>query len=301
MSSITATRSLLSNAWYFSKIGFKRGFVFLYGSRVMDEGEEPLPEYELSELIIDFEGKALILHGYSLLLDIVEYVFRGMKNRVDLSVLSKEEIKELAEVGLVNAYMSGVTLPLAVTEHVSVLADAARENGVRAGVIAERGTVTTNPFLLVFEVDNERLYYQDKVIGGVDEVLCTPQRVKNTCLIVDARGYGNTLTAIEEVYRSSHSVKEAYEILTGPYRASGVDEGYVVKGAASDLIVYDLRNPLKAGLQSKKDYLYSIIARSQQPDIVFVGGDVFYEFGENLAIPISRVDRVVAKLDEELK
>jgi hypothetical protein len=300
MSTITASRSLLNNAWYFSKSGFKRGFVFLYGSRVVDEGEEPLPEYELSELVIDFEGKALILHGYSLLVDIVEYIFRGISSKVDLSVLSKEEIKKLTEIGLVNAYMSGVTLPLAITDHPAALADAARENGVRAGILAERGTVSASPFLLVFEVDCGRLYYQDKVLGALNEVLCTPQKTRNNCLIVDARGYGNTLTAVEEVYRSAQSVIEAYEALTRPYRVAGVDEGYVEKDSASDLIIYDLRNPLKASLHSRVDYLYSVIARSQQPDIVFVGGDVFYEFGENLAIPISRVDNIVAKLNEEL-
>jgi len=282
-----------------SKSGFKRGFVFLYGSRVVDVGEEALPEYELSELVIDFESKALILHGYSILLDIVDYVFRGIRGNLDLSTLTREETKKLAEIGLVNAYISGVTLPVAFTEYTTALADAARENGVRAGVLVERGTLSTNPFLVVFEIENGKLYFQDKVLGDLNEVLCTPQRVKNTCVVVDARGYGNTLTAVEEVYRSTPSVIEAYEVLTKPYRVAGIDDGYVEKGSASDLIVYDLRNPLKTSPYSKVEYFYTVIARSQQPDIVFVSGDVFYEFGENLAIPVSRVDNILVKIREE--
>jgi hypothetical protein len=300
MSSLTASRSLLNNIWYLSRSGFKKGFVFLYGTRVMDEGEEPVPEYELSELVIDFEGKALIVHGYSLLVDIVEYVFRGVSSNVDLSVLSRDEIKKLAEVGLVNAYISGVTLPVAYTRHIEAVVNAARENGVRVGILAERGTVSSNPFLVLFEIDSGKLYFEDRVLGTVEKSVCTPHRAGNNCVLVDARGYGNTLTAVEEVYRSVSSVKEAYEILTKPYRIAGVDEGYVEKGSASDLIVYDLRNPLKASPHSREDHLYAVMARSQQPDIVFVGGDVFFEFGENLAIPISRVDTILVKLKEEI-
>jgi hypothetical protein len=300
MSSLVGSRSLLNNVWYFSKSGFKKGFVFLYGSRVMDDGEEPLPEYELSELVMDFEGKALIIHGYSLLVDVVEYVFRGFQSRVDLSVLTRNEIKKLAEVGLVNAYISGVTLPIAYTRHIEALVDAARENSMRVGVLADRGTVTSNPFLLVFEIDNGRVYFEDKVLGSVDNVICTPQRAMSNCIFIDARGYGNTLTAIEETFRSIRAVRDAYEVLTKPYKITGLDEGYVEKGCVSDIIVYDLRNPLRTSLHEREEHLYTIIARSQQPDIVFIGGDIFYEFGENLAIPITRVDNVLVKLKEEL-
>ena len=300
MSSLVGSRSLLNNTWYFSRSGFKKGFVFLYGSRVMDEGEEPLPEYELSELVVDFEGKALVIHGYSLLVDVVEYVFRGFKSQVDLSVLTKQEIKKLAEVGLVNAYTSGVTLPVAYTRHIEALVDAARENSMRVGVLAERGTVSSNPFLIVFEIDNGRVYFEDRVLGDLNSVICTPQRTRSSCILIDARGYGNTLTAVEETFRSVGVVKEAYEILTKPYKITSLDEGYVEKGCVSDIIVYDLRNPLRASLHERQEHFYTIIARSQQPDIVFIGGDIFYEFGENLAIPITRIDNILVKLREEL-
>ena len=298
MSSMMASRSLLNNAWYISKSGFKRGFLFLYGSRVADEGEEPLPEYELSELVIDFEGRALVIHGYSLLVDLVEYVFRRIHSNVDLSVLTREEVKKLAEIGLVNAYMSGVTLPVTRTRYVEAVIDAARENGIRIGVLAERGSLSSNPFVVLFEIDSEKLYFEDKALGNLNEVVCKPQNASSQCILVDARGYGNTLTAIEEVYMSALSIKEAYEVLTRPYRVVGLDDGYVEKGSTSDLIVYDLRNPLKASPCTSEDHLYAVIARSQQPDIVFVSGDVFFEFGENLAIPVSRVDNILIKLGE---
>jgi len=143
-----------------SSSGFKYGYVFINGSRIEDAGEgDPPPEYELVELMYDFEGDALVTHGYSVVVDIVEYVLRGLDN-IDLSIFTREELRKLANVGLVNSYINGVTLPVAITSKPEVVADVARENMMRIALIVDRGTVSRNPFLLLLEVDNGKVYFE---------------------------------------------------------------------------------------------------------------------------------------------
>lgn len=290
MSSGMAVRCLIKNTWYISSTGFGQGYVYLYGSRVEDVGEgEPPPEYELAELLYDFEGDALVAHGYSLLVDIVEFPVRGLEG-FDLSVFTREELKKLARIGVVNAYINGVTLPVAITSHPEVIADVARESGMRIGIVAARGTAPRLALTPLLEVEDGWLYYEDRRIGRVESSICSPGNVAGDCLLVDARGYGNTLTAVEEVYRGAQSPEQAYRTLTNFYRITGVDSGYVDKNSASDLVVYDLKNPLKSIPVTSPASLYSLLRRAQQPDIVFVGGDVFFERGENLAIPLTKVN-----------
>lgn len=289
----TLTRSLLKNAWFLSKEGFKRGYIFIRGSRVEDAGEQPEPEYELSELVYDFEDSAIIVHGYSLLVDVVEYVIRRISD-VDLSIFTKDEKKKLAEVGLVNAYINGITLPVTETSYPEVVLDVARENGMRVGIIAERGTVPRSPFALLLEVDNGWIYFEDSRIGRSSSI-CTPGSYKSDCLLVDARGYGNITTAIEETYRSNPNALASYKLLTGVYNLCGIDTGFIERGSASDILIYDLKNPLKAAPIRTEQHMFVVLARSQQPDIVIIGGDIFYEHGENLAIPVVKVNEMIQK------
>lgn len=295
MSSGLALRCLLKNTWYLSSKGFNKGYVYIYGGRVEEVGEgEPEPEYELADLLYDFEGDALAVHGYSVVLDVVEYVVRGVSG-VDLTVFTREELKKLAKIGVVNAYTNGITLPVAITKYPEVVVDVARENGVRIGLIVERGVVSKTPFTPILEVENGYLYYEDKRLGLLEKTLCTPLNPTEDCLIVDARGYGNTLTAVEEVYRLAKTPERGYQLLTGFYRVAGLDSGYLDKNAASDIIVYDTRNPMKTIPMTDLTSLYTLLKRSLQPDLVFVGGDVFYEKGENLAIPVVKVNELFKK------
>lgn len=295
MSSGMVVRCLLKNAWYLSSSGFNKGYVYIYGSRVENVGAgEPEPEYELSDLLYDFEGDAVAVHGYSVILDVVEYVVRGIQD-VDLSIFTKEELKKLAKVGVVNAYTSGVTLPVTMTDYPEVVADIARENGIRIGLIADRGAVSRTPFTPLLEVENGYLYHEDRKVGELKRVVCSPLNLTEKCLIVDARGYGNTLTAIEEVYRHVATPEVGYYLLTGFYRVVEIDSGYLDKNSASDIIVYDTRNPMKAIPLIDKNTLYTLLRRSSQPDLVIIGGDVFYEKGENLAIPVARVNEILKK------
>lgn len=296
MSSGVATRSLLKNTWFLAENGFKHGYVFMYGSRIEDAGEgEPAPEYELVELVYDFEGYAVAVHGYSLMVDLVEYVVRNIGD-VDLSIFTKDELKKLANVGVVNAYTSGVTLPITRTNHPEVVVEIARENNIRIGIVAERGTVSRrNPFTLLLEVDGGWVYHGDRKIGEYDRLVCKPTNPHANCAIVDARGYGNIVTAIEEVYREMCSPEVSYRILTGPYRVGEIDSGFIEKRSSSDIIVYDLKNPLKAIPIKSAKHAYALLSRSQQPDIVFVGGDLFYEHGENLAIPVVKINELLRK------
>ncbi|MEM2025305.1 MAG: hypothetical protein QXW94_03350, partial [Desulfurococcaceae archaeon] len=160
--------------------------------------------------------------------------------------------------------------------------------------LAERGTVARNPFILLLEIDSGWIYYEDRKVGEHTSI-CKPAIHREDCLVLDARGYGNLTTAIEETYRSSSDPIISYKLLTNAYSLCGVDTGYVEKGSASDLIIYDLKNPLKTAPIKTQQHMFAVIARSQQPDIVLIGGDVFYEHGENLAIPIVKVNELVRK------
>ncbi|MEM1772807.1 MAG: hypothetical protein QXQ71_03180 [Desulfurococcaceae archaeon] len=295
MSSGLTTRCLFKNTWYLSSSGFKYGYVFVYGTRIQDDGEgEPDPELELSELVYDFNGDAVIAHGYSLLVDIVEYVVRGLSG-IDLSVFTREELRKIAKAGLVNAYMNGITLPVARTNHPEVIVDIARENSFRIGIIADRGTVARNPFIVLLELDGQWVYLDDRKIGEYSTVICKPSEPRNTCILPDARGYGNITTAIEETYTTARDPLLSFRILTNFYRTTGIDNGFVEKGSASDLIIYDLKNPLKTMPLITLEHPYKLLARSQQPDVVFIGGDVFYEQGENLAIPVVKINEIIKK------
>lgn len=295
MSSGLTTRCLFKNTWYLSSSGFKHGYVFIYGTRIQDEGEgEPEPELELSELVYDFDGDAVVAHGYSLLTDVVEYVVRGLSD-VDLSVFTREELRKIAKAGVVNAYMSGVTLPVARTNYPEIVGDIARENSIRMGIIAERGTVSRNPFIVLLELDGEWVYFEDKKIGEYTSIICKPVEPRSTCMLLDARGYGNITTAIEEAYTATRDPGSSFRVLTNFYRATGIDNGFVEKGSASDLIIYDLKNPLKTIPLMRDEHLYKLMARSQQPDVVFIGGDIFYEHGENLAVPVVKINELFKK------
>lgn len=289
MSIITATKCLLKNTWFLSSSGFKHGYIFINGSRIdiADEGEPP-PEYELVELVYDFQGDSVITHGYSLVTDIVEYTVRGLDN-VDLGVFTREELRKLAKVGVVNAYINGVTLPVAITDHPEIIVDIARENSVRIGLIVNRGIISKNPFTILFEIEDNWVYYEDKRIGEKSKLLCQPSSLNENCLLIDGREYGNISTVIEEVYKHAESVEMAFKLLTNTYRLAGIDNGYIDKGSSSDILIHDLKNPLKSLPIGDVKNLYKLLLRSQQPDIVFIGGDIFYDHGENLAIPVVKI------------
>ena len=294
MSTITTARILLKNTWFLTNKGFEKGFVFLYGSKIEDTGSEVNPEYEFSELVYDFEYQAVITHGYSLLVDLVEYTTRQLGD-IDLSVLTRSELKKLAEVGVVNAYTNGITLPVTITKYPEVVSDIARENSIRIGLIVERNTVVRNPYISLLEVDEGWIYYGDQKLIEYKDLTCKPGMLHDKCVLIDARGYGNLVTAIEETYRGNNPLL-SYNKLTGLYRVLGVDNGFVEKGSASDLVLFDLRNPLKSAPVSDEKRLYNILVRAQQPDIVFIGGEIFYEFGENLAIPLVKIGEILKKI-----
>ncbi|MEM4717402.1 MAG: hypothetical protein QXE81_01415 [Desulfurococcaceae archaeon] len=295
MSIATATKCLLKNTWFLSSSGFKHGYVFINGSRIDDtnEGESP-PEYELAELVYDFQGDSVVAHGYSIVTDIVEYTTRGLDN-IDLSVFTREELRKLAKVGVVNAYINGVTLPVTITNHPEIIIDIARENSIRIGLIVDRGVVSKNPFTVLFEVEENWVYYEDRKISEMSKFICQSSMLSNECLIIDGRGYGNLSTAIEEVFKESGNFERAFKLLTNTYRLAGIDNGFVDNGSSSDIIIYDLKNPLKSLPIRDVSNLYKLLSRSQQPDIVFIGGDVFYDHGENLAIAIVKIHELFKK------
>jgi len=289
-------QTLLLNTYYMSA-KLVRGFVLFDNEKVADHGEEPEPEYELSELVIDFENRAVALHGFSVAVDPSKYPVRGLGDQaVDYTALSREEVKQVIQAALYELYENGVTLPIVYGEQVHLASEVARENSLPICVICERGTVTKHPNALYIELDSGgKLYFGERAIGEFSKALCTPEEVvRSECFAVDvtlAISYNISLIALK-MHSSLGGVTQVLNMLTKPYRVLGLDSGVIDKGSRPDIVVYDLRdsrkyvNPAIAG---------AVVLRGYTPDYVFVSGDVFFERGEALVVQPVRIDNILLR------
>lgn len=288
-------RILLNNTWYLEPDGFKKGYVFIDGFYIKSTGEEPEPEYELSELQYDFNGYGIVIHGYSVVIDTLEYFFKGFKE-IDYSIFTRQELKKIMEATLLRSYISGVTLPIIETPFIDIVMDIARENSLKVGVITEEGsgrdTVDRNVFFLTRR--NNGLYYGDKLLGEIKEI-CKPSDVDQECLVIDTRGYGAVSTAIEIVFKKLGDPSLAYRVLTNPYRLLRVDNGFVQASSSADLLIHDLREPLKSFPIYRPEQCYEVLWRTSTPDMVLVNGNVIYERGENLVFSLSKLHEIIGK------
>ncbi|MEM3926841.1 MAG: hypothetical protein QXU13_04605 [Desulfurococcaceae archaeon] len=290
---IEQVKILFNNTWYLEPGGFRKGFIFVDGLFVKSTGAEPEPEYEFSELSYDLGGYGVVVHGYSMIIDTLEYFLKGFR---DYSIFTKQELKKIMEASLLRSYVSGVTLPIVETPFVDLVMDIAREYSFRIGVIVrhdDRYDFMDKNILFIVKKNNN-LYSNDKVITQANSV-CKPEDVSPDCNIIDARGYGALFTGIEIVFKRLRNPLLAYRLLTNPYRLLSVDDGFVQSGASADLLVYDLKDPLKSLPLSDPEQCYEVLSRTSTPDIVVVNGNVVYERGENLVFTLSKLHEIVGK------
>lgn len=282
---------VLLNRVYYRGNTLSRGFVYFDESGVIDEGEEPEPEYELSELVYNFDYNVYVVHGFSVLVNASKYVFRG--GRGDTSIFSKEDVKKIVYAALFELVLNGVTLPIVMDENPEIVAETARMNGLMVTLLVEKGTCRKQPEVMYIEVDNGVLYIHDEKIGLMNELLCRSDRINDKCVFLDIseESTWNISSIIYHMVKSnSTGLNEVLSMLTKPYRTLGLDNGVVEKKCRSDLLIYDLRNSL---FTSTLDQLDKVLLRGYPPDYVFIRGDIYFEKNEALIIVPIRIHDIV--------
>lgn len=278
-------RILFNNLHYYGDSGVKKGFLYVEEHLVKDAGEESPPEYELSDVVYDFNNRAYAVHGFSMVLNGVEHPFSGVSNP-DLSVYSESELERIALYVITTYYSLGVTLPIIKTQYPDVVNKAAKEHGLQLVLVHERGVVSHYSGLFYIESDSGKLYYQDSFIGFENEAFCLPGKYDRDCLGIDARGvdlpHPSVITALGHI-----GFEQTLEALSKPYKSLGLDNGYLGKGSRSDILVYDLRSPLKQQ-PLIPEVLFRTPFKSLQPDLVLIKGDFAFEYGEILATTLPR-------------
>ncbi|AFL66967.1 hypothetical protein [Desulfurococcus amylolyticus] len=287
-------RVLLSNLWFPSRDGVVKGVIFLENGKIGFIGETPEPEHELSELQYDFQGHAIALHGFSAIVDLVEYPFRRLGIN-DFSTLSRDELERLAEVGFANALANGITMPIVYTEHLKPVEKISRELGIKVVIIHE-GEVVEKSGLYYLLVKEGNIYFNDEKIGVLSDITCSPQRITEKCRIMDLRSTGSTISSLSILYESGVDSGRLYRILVEPYRITRVGEGVIDVNEIADLQVIDLGNPLKASIIRHEDDFWATVSRFMDPDIVFVNGESYYERGEHLVVPVKNITGILDKI-----
>lgn len=275
---------LLKEVIYLDKLGFRAGYVYLKGDTIGDVGEEPEPEYELSEVLYEMDKKAVVLHGYSAVIDTYEFAFRGY-GAVDYSIYTKSELKALAEYGLSEALSHGITLPIIASPRPEIAVDVLREAGLPGAVISS-DEVAAPANVVVLKVRDGKIYRGDKPISDASAI-CKPREAREGCAFLDLRGVMSYSSALQLAEEAMGGTDKLYELLVRPYVALGLDSGYVEKGSLSDIVLFDLRNPQNlCPARGPGDY-WVVVKRFNRPDIVIVRGEVVYERGEHIAYTVT--------------
>lgn len=287
-------RVLLNNIYYLKDAVIK-GFVYFDENTIIEEGAEPDPEYELSELVYVFKEDVFVMHGFSVVVNPTRYLYRGFNN-LEANVFNKNEIEKLAYSALYELIINGVTLPVIIDENPDLISKTLFENGLRGVLIVERGTSRRIGDNIYLEIDDSTIYYEDSKIGDSNELICNVDNVKEDCVFLDIRGEAtwNISSIAYHIVRSKElAIETLISILTNPYRVLKLDSGRVEKGSKPDLLIYDLKNSF---ITTPVDMLKHVVLRGYTPDYVFLRGDAFVEKRESLEIiPLDILDIVLKR------
>lgn len=280
----SGTRILLKNTYYITAEGWKKGFIYIEGDRIREDGQEPDPLHELSELQYDAEWKGVVIHGLSAIVDTYEYIGRG--GQVDFSVFSRHELKALAELGLSVALSHGITLPVVLSTHHDVVVNVLKENNL-PGIVLWNQEPTTVGNIIYLQLKNGMVISERGLLGDTKTLICRPSIINEKCVFIDLRGALDPKSAIHMALQ--HAPPERlYNILTEPYRRLGLDNGYTDKNNLSDIVYYRTLNPdTLYPMRSPLD-AWTIFSRLPQPEVVVVRGEVTYEKGEHLVYTFTR-------------
>ncbi|MEM4691227.1 MAG: hypothetical protein QXT88_02620 [Desulfurococcaceae archaeon] len=285
---------LLNNVYYLKDAVYK-GFIYFDENSIIEEGSEPDPEYELSELVYEFKENAFILHGFSVIVNPTRYLYRGFNN-LEMSVFDEREIEKLVYSALYELIINGVTLPIIIDEKPEVVSKILFENGIKGVLIVDRGTSRRIGDNIYLEIDETSIYHEDSRIGYVHDLICRVDNFKSNCVFLDIREEGtwNLSSIIYYIVRSKGvDVENVIRVLTNPYRLLKIDSGKIEKGSKPDLLIYDLKNSF---LTTPINMLKYVVLRGYTPDYVFLRGDALVEKREPLELtPLDLLDIVLKR------
>jgi len=288
-------RTLIDKVFYIGRDNsVNKGFILFDNERIIDIGSEPDVEYELSEYVLNYEYKAVAFHGFSALIDPFKYPFRGLAEReLDTSIYSERELEVIIQAVIYEMLYNGFTLPALKTSKPEQVIKVATENDLRIIVLTERGVAKQHSRVLLVEIENNTLYYNDEKIGVIEELICS-DNIVDKCLFIDLTRFPsiNSSFIIWFLTMRTKSVQEALKLLVKPYIILGVDSGFIDKDSKPDIVIYDLRDSRKT--IDLGNLLY-VTLRGYPPDSVFAGGDQFFDRGESLYLIQPRIDDVILR------
>lgn len=286
--------TLLNNVYILKKEGIDKGFIYFDNDKIIDTGKEADPIYELSELVIDYEYKALAIHGYSVLTNLSGYPYRGLGVKTDLSIFTRDELKKIISAALYELVMNGVTFPVIYDQYIDLAIQILKEHSLKAVIIAEEGTVPEYTGLYYVYMRGDNLYYNDEKLGFIRDIICRPEKINNNCLFLDLRDYYtyNVSYVTNILFKLSKNIYTVLDVFTKPYQLIKIDNGYIDKQAKPDIVIYDLREPY---LVTPRNYISLSVLRGYVPSQVFISGDIFFDHGESLILAKTRIDFILEK------
>ncbi|RLG84353.1 MAG: hypothetical protein DRO40_01565 [Thermoprotei archaeon] len=289
-------RILFDKVIFLARKGFVKGYVFIEGDTVKNVGEETPLSYSFSELVYDFEYKAVITHGYSIAIAPSYYPFRGFKSlsHFDLTVFSRDEIKEFIKASFYELYLNGVTLPLIYNDpETDLVIDVARIINIPIAIIGETDHLEN----YINIIDNKTIYgiaIGDKIEDAVSvsrQDVCTIENLSHDCRILYLDKIFNLHATLYAITSKLGSLHRVVKLLTEPYRILNIDNGFVDKGSRADIVLYNAGKIPKAPIIDTSPEI--VIARSYHPDIVLVNGDVAIEYGESYILNPEEISRKI--------
>lgn len=286
--------TLLNNILYFKNGEIHSGFIYFNNEKIIDVGTDPSPEYELAELIIDYEHSALAIHGFSIAIDIFKYVFRNNYSEEYLDTFSNNELEKIVNNTLYELYMNGVTLPVIYGYRIDIVNKVVRENNLKA-VLIHSGELREHDKSHYIITENNKLLYKNNEIGYLNKVLCSPGFITNECIFVDTTNYLSQNVSIilyELIERNNFEIEQALRVLKKPFISLGIDNGQLDTNSKPDVSIHDLRNSLKTIPHRLIKY---VLLKGYPPDQVFVNGEMYFDHGESLVLLQQRVNNIVLK------
>lgn len=290
------TKILLEDTYYLATdMKFYRGFVFIEGDKVVDVGSTPLTEHLLSELHYNFNGKAVVFHGFSVVVSPSSYLLG--EAGIDISVFSNNEVRGLIKVLFYELLMNGVTLPLIYEldeRIVKLVIDVAKMLKIPVAIISKKNILENYMNL----IDEKLIYAIDVSHKGIVQDFCIDS-IKYGCKYLMLKNILN-LNAVIATYlgKMENGYDKVIEVLSNPYRLLSIDNGVIDKNSRSHIIVYDARKPLKAPMIASNPI--AILKKGYLPDLVIIDGDIVMEQGIVYIIDENEVTSVLDKISDRL-
>ncbi len=285
-------RVLFKNIYMYTVNGLSKGFIYVEDGVMKDYGLEPRPEYELSELVYDFEYKAIAFYGFSYAIKPSTYPYRCSYIREGV----RENVEKYIKASLIESIRHGLTYPIIFDSpaYIDRIIQVLRTTNLKAGIVLDRDSIDyyrkyssfKNIEFIILDGDLE-VCGEDVTCIGMDDV-CSEDNASQSCSLLYIEYTTIPYLVYHRLSAKGVSPKQVFKLLTSGYRLLKLGSGFIEKNVIADILVYDLRD-LKTPLL-RNDPL-SIVFRGYPPDIIVLNGEVVVEREYNYIVD----ERVLVK------